>query len=233
MFLRFSRQEVYGLIVALLITGFVFSFNDWGEETFSMAVGLFHLAAASLVAVLSFFFRISCQKIYALSQGYQAEFKVWWTGLIIMVVLIFVTVGKLPIVLIGGAVASFMVRQRLGEYRYGHSHFQESIISLWGILGNLIAAILFAVGLYFFPQNYFFNQGLILNLIMGFTSLLPFPQLDGLKIFFGSRVIYLIGIFTVILASILLLTYTKIGLIIAIVLGTAAGAFFLLIGSEK
>ena len=108
-----------------------------------------------------------------------------------------------------------------------------AITALWGILGNLILAILFAVALYISPQNYFFNQGMKLNLVMAFCALFPLPQLDGLSLFFGSRKMFAIGIVMVLLAAVLLLTRTKGGLIAAIVIGLAVAIGYIAIGSEK
>ncbi|PIN76794.1 hypothetical protein COV17_01055 [Candidatus Woesearchaeota archaeon CG10_big_fil_rev_8_21_14_0_10_36_11] len=232
-FYRFSWQEISGLLAAVLITAFIFSFRDWGSEQFEFIVGITNFITLIFIGAISFVFRISCQKIYALSQGYKAEFKIWWVGLVIALVLAFISLGRVPFILIGGIVASFMIKQRLGEFRYGFSYHQNGIASLWGILGNLILAIGFAVGLYYSPQNYFFSKGLMLNIIMGFCALLPLPQLDGLNIYFGSRMMYYIAIVTVLLASVLLLTRTKWGLIIAIILGSMAGIIYISIGSEK
>lgn len=232
-FFSFSKQEISGLVVAILVTAFIFTFRDWGEDVFSVFIGLQNFFAIVLIVGFSFLFRLSCQKIYALSSGYKAEFKIWWTGLIIALVVAFISVGYVPLVLIGGMVASFMVKQRLGEMRYGFSNTDNAVMSLWGVLGNMIAAILFALALYFFPDSYLFTKGLILNLIMGFCALLPLPQLDGLKIYFGSRFLYYIGITTVILGSVLLLSKTKIGLILAIVIGTVAAITYLLTRSGE
>ena len=229
----FSRQEFFGVIAAVIITAFIFSFRDWGADQFSFGIGLKNLFLVLLVAVVSFFFRISCQKIYALSGGYKAEFKVWWTGLIIALIIAFVTAGRIPLILIGGISAAFMVRQRLGEFRYGFSYMENGIIALWGVLGNIIMAAVFAIGLYALPQNYFFSQGLLLNIIMAICALLPLPQLDGLNIFFGSRIMYVIAVFSVLLTAVLLLTKTKVGLITVIVIGTLAGLIYVLRGSEK
>ncbi|MBT4936249.1 hypothetical protein HOL21_01255 [Candidatus Woesearchaeota archaeon] len=232
-FYRFSWQEISGLLIAVIFTAFIFSFRDWGGELFDIVIGLKNFVIVIFVAAISFTFRISCQKIYALSQGYKAEFKVWWVGLIIALVLAFISFGRVPLVLIGGVVTAFMVKQRLGEFRYGFSYLQNGFTSLWGILGNMILAIGFALGLYYVPQSYFFSKGLMLNVIMGFCALLPLPQLDGLNIYFGSRIMYYIAIVTVLLASVLLLTRTKWGLIIAIVIGSIAGIIYISIGSEK
>ncbi len=232
-FLRFSRQETTGLIFAVILTGFIFSFRDWGTEKFDPAFGLQNLLIVTLVAAVSIFFRIACQKIYALSQGYNAEFKIWWPGLLIMLIVAFISLGRLPIILVGTVVSSLMVKQRLGEFRYGFSYKDNAIVAMWGLYGNLIAALLFAIGLHSLPQSYFFGKGLVLNLVMAFFSLLPLPQLDGLQIYFGSRNMYYLGIALVLLAGLLLLTKTTIGLITAVVIGSLIAIVYILISSEK
>ncbi|MBI2102790.1 hypothetical protein HYT55_03045 [Candidatus Woesearchaeota archaeon] len=232
-FLRFSHTEALHLLLSILLIGFIFSFRDWGTGTFDATLGIQHFLLVTLVALVSLFFRIACQKMYAISQGYNAEFRIWWTGLLIMLVLIFLSLGRLPIIIVGTVVANLMVKQRLGEFRYGFSYKDNAMVSLWGIYGNLIAALLFAIGLHFSPASYSFSKGIIINLVMAFFSLLPLPQLDGLQIFFGSRPLYYLGIILVVLASLLLLSRTTVGLVIGVILGAGMGIFYLLIGSEK
>ena len=231
-FLRFNKQEISGLVFAILVTGFVFSFRDWGEDQFSVAIGLSNLGLLCIAAGISFFFRVACQKLYALSQGYDAQFKVWWLGLLIMLIVSFFSFGLVPLVLIGTVVTSLRVKQRLGEFRYGFSYGENSTISLWGVMGNLIAGILFAIGLHFLPQSYFFYKGLLLNLVMAFFAMIPLPQLDGLKIFFGSKGVYFFVFGTVILAAVLLLSRTTIGLVSAIVIGSIMGIAYIAVMSE-
>lgn len=232
-YFRFNKKEAVGLAFAIVITALIFSFRDWGEEQFNLMVGLKNLFLVLILAAFSFFFKFSCQKLIALKEGYKAEFKIWWAGLLIAVVVAVISNGKVPLVLVGAAVTSLMVRQRLGEFRYGYSHFQNALISLWGILGSLLAALLFAVGLYFFPENFFLGKGLALNLIMAFCSLLPVPYLEGLQIYFGSYKLYLVTILIVFLFAALLVTQTTAGLIIAIVAASLSGIFFILKSSEK
>ncbi len=232
-FLRFSRQEATGLLFAIVLTGFIFSFRDWGTDKFDAAFGLQNLLLVIIVAAISIFFRIACQKIYALSQGYNAEFKIWWPGLLIMLIVAFLSLGRLPVILVGTVVSSLMVKQRLGEFRYGFSYKDNAMIAMWGLYGNLIAALLFAIALHSLPQSYFFGKGLVLNLVMAFFSLLPLPQLDGLQIYFGSRTMYYLGIGLVLLAGLLLLTKTTIGLITAVVTGSLIAIVYILISSEK
>ena len=212
----FEKEELSVLIPAVFLTAFMFSFNDWGEETLDLSLGLRNLFLMAILVAVSFLVRFSCQKIYALKEGYKAHYNGWWTGIIIALIITLLSKGSVPLVLIGGVAVSFMVRQRLGEFRYGFSYSDNARISFSGIAANLLLALLFAISLFFFPENYFFSKGLWLNWIMAACAVLPLPQLDGLNIYFGSRPWYYVALASVAVFGVLLLTGTKIGLIIAI-----------------
>ncbi|MDP3699197.1 MAG: hypothetical protein Q8R47_06455 [Nanoarchaeota archaeon] len=226
-YFSFEKQELAVLIPAIFITAFMFSFCNWGqgscgEGDFHFWTGFWNLMVASIIAAISFFARFSWQKIYALKDGYLAQFKGWWTGILVALILTIVTNGRVPLVLIGGVVSSLMVRQRLGEFRYGHSYLDNAKISFHGIAANLFLALLFAIGLYFSPESYFFGKGLWLNWVMALCAAFPLPQLDGLNIYFGSRPYYYTTLALVAIFGILLLTQTQIGLILAIFVTTIA-----------
>ncbi|MEK6904965.1 MAG: hypothetical protein AABX24_01050, partial [Nanoarchaeota archaeon] len=191
--------------------------------------GLGNLIVVSIIVAVSFFVRFSWQKIYALKEGYVAQFKGWWAGILIALVLTLVTNGRAPLVLIGGVVSSLMIRHRLGEFRYGFSYLDNAKISYHGVIANLILALFFAVGLYFFPENYFFSKGLLFNWIMALCAAFPLPQLDGLNIYFGSRAYYYVTLALVAIFGILLLTQTKIGLVLAVFITAVAAIVGLLI----
>ncbi len=230
-FFRFERQELNFLIPAILIVAFSFSYNDWGEAELDLAEGLKNFLLLIIIAALSFFARISCQKIYALKEGYKAEFKGWWLGIIIAFLITILSNGSIPLILIGGITASLMVRQRLGEFRYGFSYLDNAKISLSGIVANILLSLFFGLGLYFFPDNYFFLNGMFLNLMMAACSSFPLPQLEGLNIYFGSRTLYLATIIGVVLFGILLWTQIQIGLILAIVVMAIITIIQLLMGT--
>ncbi len=231
-FFKFTKQEISGLVLAAVIVTFIFAFDD-GRESFDLFLWLWSFILVLVIVFVTFLVRISFQKFYAISEGYSAEFKVWLVGLIISLVIGIISGGKIPLVLIGGMVASFMVRHRLGEFRYGFSHMDNAMIGVMGIVGNVTLAILFAIGLRYFPQNFFFSKGLTLNIYMGILSLLPLPQLDGLNIFWGSRTLYYLTTFLMLLFAVLLLSKTIWGLVISIILLTTGVITFILISSEK
>ena len=232
-FFSFSRQERNNLLLALLLLAFIFSFRDWGTESFSLTQGLQHFILMFLVAGMSILFRISCQKLYGLSEGYKIEFRVWWTGMLISLILAFITFGKIPTILLGGATSAFMVRQRLGEFRYGYSYWQSGMISLWAVYAGLILAIFFALGKFALPESYFFAKGIWFNLIMGLCALLPLPRLEGVNVFFAARWLYAVAIGLLAVTALLLIINTAWSLIIVIIGGAIIAAAYLITGSGK
>jgi len=215
-YFSFEKQELSILVPAIFLTAFMFSFRNWGGESFQFWEGLGNLIVMAIIVAISFFVRFSWQKIYALKEGYLAQFKGWWAGILVALVLTLITNGRVPLVLVGGIISSLMIRQRLGEFRYGHSYLDNAKISFHGIMANIHLAVLFSIGLHLFPESYFFSKGLLLNWIMALCAVFPLPQLDGLNIYFGSRPLYYVTAATVAVFGILLLTQTQIGLILAV-----------------
>jgi len=228
-YFTFSLREITGLVAAIVLTGFIFSFRNWGLEEFNFTQGFKNFIITSLAVCIIFFFRISCQKIYGLGRGYKVEFNPWWPGYLVALIMAFVSQGIIPLILIGGVSSIFISRQRLGEFRYGFSYWENGIISMWAVYSQLIVAIFFALGLYTFPQSIFFHKGLIISLLGTLFCLLPFPPFDGLNIFFASRHTYMLAFFLLLVAAVLLLTQTLVGLIFAVVIGALIAIFYLLI----
>ena len=231
---RFSQQELVGLGVLVLVTGFIFSFKNWGADTFNLLIGLKNFLITTLAALVGFLAHVGPQKIYSLGEGYKAEFKIWWVGPIIALVLCFITAGNLTLILAGGMFMSFMVRQRLGEFRYGYNLEQQAVTAFWGIYGLIIVATLFRIGTSYFPQVLFFQKGLMICLILAICALLPIPGLNGLNLFFGSRMIYYFTIVLVVVVALLFWLGGTIGLWVAIIGQVIGDGYYLLaVSSEK
>ena len=150
---HFSQPEITGIIASVFILGLIFSFRNWGDQQFDLTIGLTHLFIVFTLAAISLIFRITCQKFVGLSRGYNPEFKVWWVGLFLSLILALVSNGRLTLIFVGTVFSTFMIKLRLGEFRYGFSLLDNAIIAFWGILGNLILASLFGIGLYFYQES--------------------------------------------------------------------------------
>lgn len=218
--------------MGIAVTGFIFSFKHWGIERFDWLFGLENFFLTTLAAAIAYFGHIAPQKIYALSCGYQAEFKTWWLGLVIALVLCFISAGSLTLVLAGNVGLIFMVRLRLGQFRYCYRHEDQAVAGLWGILGSLIIAMIFQIFNLAFPENLFFEEGVIISLIYAICSVFPLPQLDGLNIFAGWKIYYTLAIIAVLISTLLLLFGGWPGLVIGITAGLIFGGITLLWRSE-
>ncbi|MBT3836678.1 hypothetical protein HOD05_00045 [Candidatus Woesearchaeota archaeon] len=230
-YLRFNKQEVSSLIIAILATTLIFAFDD-GRTTFSWGPWIGNFIAVLIIVTFTIFVKYIIQKISALREGYTAEFKLWWVGIGIALIVGLITSGKVALVLIGGVATTFISRHRLGEFRYGFSYEDNASVSIMGVVANIHLAILFAVLLYFTHYR-IFALALNFNIIMGVLSLLPFPQLDGLQIFWGSRSWYYMIVVGMLLFSVLLLSKSTIGLVLAIILMGVGDFMKYMVSSEK
>ena len=189
-YFRFEKQEIIQLLIVTLFTGFIFTFRDWGIESLDAGLGFTHLVLAILLALIALFFRVSVQKITGFAFGFNSTFMLWWAGLIISLVLVFISQGYVPILLPGGIAMAMMVRHRLGEFRYGFNYWEQGIIAYSGSLANILLAVIFKILLSFNPESWFLHKGLFMNIILALTIALPLPKLDGVTGFFSSRLTY-------------------------------------------
>jgi Zn-dependent protease len=203
-YFKFSRKEKKDLLIVTFVLGFIFSFRDWGSGAVDIATGVRNLVIAIIVAALSVLVHESAHRIGGLWIGFKAEFRMWWGGLIGSLIIAFVSLGHIPLVLPGGVVNNLMVRHRLGEFRYGVNYWDNGLVALYGPLSNLFLAFIGKFFLDFFPQSYFLEKLFILNILFAVCTLLPLPNLDGINVFFGSRMMYIIGYAAVIAVSLLL-----------------------------
>lgn len=203
----FTRRELRDLLIVVLVIGFTFSFCDWGPsgscttQDFNFFVGLGNLILLLIIAGLSVGVHESAHRILALSIGMKSEFRIWWGGLISSIIIVFATSSFLPrpisLILPGGVVNAIIVRQRLGEFRYGTKYWDNGIIALYGPLANLALAALAKLMLSFAPQSWFLQKLVFVNVIFAICTMLPFPQLDGISVLFAGRLLYVITFFAI------------------------------------
>ncbi len=217
-FFRFSREELISLGSVVLLGGFLFSLRFPGD-VFTVQNWFYHFFLALIIASISILAKVSSQKIQALKHGYYAEFHVVWVALIVSLIIGIFSRGYLPLLFLGVITTSFMVRQRLGEFRYGYSFEDNAKLVLDGVTTCLTLATVFALGSFLFPSNFFFETGIIFNLVLAVCSIIPIPKLDGMTLLFGSKFLFLVAVSAITLYSVLLLSSTKIGLVLAITIG--------------
>ncbi len=200
-YFRFSADEVRSIIIGIIIMAFIFSFDSWGVETFDLGYGLKNFFNAILIITLSFLVHLSVQRIFALAGGFRVEYKNWLYGILIGIALIIISNGKVWFFAPGGLVVYMMAGHRLGSFRYGLNVWPVGVVGMVGPLANLVLALFFKILFTAFPENTLLYSAMSFNLWFAIFTMLPIPPLDGSKIFFASRVVYVFAFTGVIAMS--------------------------------
>lgn len=194
-----------GVLVAILVLSFVVGFNDQSPvfEAAHWSLNLFYSVIAVAIAI---FFPIFVQKITGLQMGFRVEHKVWFIGLVMSLMIIFISGGLYGFWFLAatGVTLHLMERHRLGYFRYGLGLWSITWVALFGSLTNFFLAILFKI-LNSVAANPFFEKAILVNVLFAACTMLPIPPLNGLNVLRGSRFIYLLSFVAIISGGALML----------------------------
>jgi len=200
----FTPLEIRSLAIAIVTIAFIISFNEWGRDSqVSISLGLFNLFNAVLIVTFSLLIHISVQRIWALMAGYRVEWKLWGFGLLFSVIIAFLTNGNVWLILPGGIILHHLAGHRLGYFRYDVNWWAFTVIALSGVAASMLAAVFFAA-LTGAVNNALIQKMIVFNIAYALYSLLPIPPLDGSRIFYGSRMLYVFSVAGVVAIAILL-----------------------------
>lgn len=198
----FNKKEIAWIIVAIIIFFFILVFP---ESTIKNPLIL-------LVPILIILVNLIAKKIAAPYYNIEIEFKIWefyrWgiyershlkkpfpMGLVLPFFLAFFSLGAIKMLVFLQFDAKNLPKKRLlkkrGERRSRREEINETdpaYTAFWGHLSLMILAILGTI--LTFPELTKYS------IIYGIWNLVPFGQLDGSKLFFGSFVTW---IFTIVL----------------------------------
>lgn len=224
----FSADEIKNIGVAAFVLGFMFSFREWGIERFDLLYGLRNLVSSILIVTLVLLFYLSAEKIVALIKGYKVEFNIWLYGIIIALIVTFVSRGYLVLAFAGSMMLYQVSGMRLGKFRYAWSYKDLSYISLIGPSSALLLAILFKFLMLAPLQTLLLKKALLISIMIAFWNMLPIPPLNGSNIFFHSRTIWFFSFVGIVVASAFLYFYTSIllALISAVIVGLIAATLW-------
>ncbi|MGB9749078.1 MAG: site-2 protease family protein [Candidatus Woesearchaeota archaeon] len=203
-YLRFNDQEVKSFIITALILAFCLSFRQWGpSETPDVMLGLKNLFNMFLIVSLALLVRIIAQKMYALHIGFNAEYEMWFYGLLICLLITFLSRGFWFFIAAGSFVIHFMPGHRLGYFRYGLNYFAMGVVALMGPVANILLALVLKI-LQPYALSGLVHSAIVVNIYFAIFNMLPIPPLDGSKIFFASRAFYFFSLGFIAGASLLL-----------------------------
>ncbi len=230
----FDKTEIKNLTVASIVLGFIFSFRQWGYgETFMFSVGLHNLILTTLsAAIVLLIYQIS-HKLIANQYGCKSTFRIWgierfWfyrrsrvknlrifgkkyesikVGVILPLLLSFISNGIIKFCAVGSSEVSEIKLQRPGKRFKKLTDFDNAVIHVTGPISLLFVALLLS-------NNLFFGNISQIAYFVAVFSMIPFSQLDGSKILFGSPFIYIFSL-TFMILSIAVIQLT--GLLTALV----------------
>ncbi len=191
-YFKFTKEDSKALIISTLILAFIVSFKEWGTGSeFSFVIGIKNWIIAIFMVGIALFVHNAGQKIMGLHLGFKVEYRIWWYGLLIGLIVVFVSRGSLWILAPGGIFLHHMAQHRLGFFRYGTNLSSVGNIAFMGALANILLATILKflqVNLHLISlDNVFFNKLFLINWAIAAYSLIPIPPLDGSRVFFASR----------------------------------------------
>lgn len=190
----FTTIEARNIVLTILIVAFMFGFND-GKPEWDGVYWLYNMLVSICIVAVSILVFLTGQRIAGLSAGYRVEFSMWWPGLILALVITFISRGYIWIPIVGGLLLHHMAGHRLGFFRYGINMLDNSMIAASGPLANLIFATIVMQ-----TSNIIFGSAFIppivekiywFNIILALVNLLPIPPLVGSNMLFHSRLSYI------------------------------------------
>lgn len=218
----FTLAEIRDLTISSLILGFLFS-SALRYFNFSGVSSIFvnFLISTAIVAPALIFHELA-HKFVSQKYGCVANYVLWPMGAVISI-LLSLTTGFIFAAL-GAVMISTKYSTRLGYKFIGLSNEELGKIAWAGPMTNFGMAILGFVLYPFAPQ--ILNVFVQINLVIALFNMMPFPPLDGAKIFVWSRMIW--GGTTAAVAILLFLPgYIRIWLSILIAVVTIITIFLL------
>jgi len=140
---HYKKQEWISIILSSLIFGFIFSFKMWGDESFDLFIGLYNLTLFSIFSLFSILIMNFGYKFMALKFGYKTEYKVWRGGLIINLVMSFLTNGAAIFLTPGSFHISRNEGLMVGKTHFGIEFKEKSFLVFWSFFA-VVVYVLFA-----------------------------------------------------------------------------------------
>lgn len=182
---KFSKREQKELVISSILFGFILSFRMWGGETFSPASGIRSWITATIMVLIVIWFNLFVQKSFSLSLGYTTHHYWWFQGILIALLLAFISYGYIPFIFPGFQHYEHVKRLRLGKYRFLWNIKDMVVPAIAGVFSNIILALIISF-FYLINKNPVLLLFIKINFLYAFLSLLPIPRIHGLSIKDGA-----------------------------------------------
>jgi hypothetical protein len=212
----FTKGELNVFLLSALILGIVFGFDD-GRASFELNYWLVNFVKVLIGVALAIFLREWVRKLVAKKCGCTTKFEILDVkryflyrestlkkglplGVLLALIITVLSVGKFFFTAINSTEIVEHRERRIGKRFARVTDFETGYITLSAALVSVFLALIFKM-----LSNYInLDVFVTINLWMCLLSFLPLGSLDGTKILFGSRVLYLFGLVFSVLCFILM-----------------------------
>lgn len=224
-----TAEEWTAVIITILAVTFIIGFNDGRATTSIDSFWFYNLLICFAVVLITVLVHLIGQRIAGLHAGFRVEYKIWWYGLVIGIIVTLLTRGHLWIILPGGIYLHHMAQHRLGYFRYGTNTLAMAMAALAGSIANIlfVTAIKTTEVWFGFPvsSNLFLSKLVLFGWIYALFNLIPIPPLDGATILFRSRSLFVL-LFGTIAGYAILVLLGVFSFVIAFIIGIVCWLIF-------
>jgi len=194
----FSLMEIRDLTISVLILGMIFSVALPSFQIEQSTPFMNFLIAIVIVGPALLFHELA-HKLTAQKYGCRAIYVIWPMGIMLSVFLTLITAGNIIFAALGAVAISTSYTTRVGYKFVGLSSQELGKIAASGPFTNMVIAVIAYIFMWINPQ--IFQAIVSINLIVALFNLVPFPPLDGAKIFSWRKLTW----FSMLLSVIVLL----------------------------
>jgi hypothetical protein len=232
---NFTKQEIKHFILAILVIGFVFAFDD-KQNKFILSYWLKNFFIILILVTIAFLIKILTQKYIAKKIGCFTEIQPWKLerygiraeahfpvkfsigittftvkyvplGYIIPLLITLLSNGQLFFV-----TTSILFITTTPAYRIGHEYkhitnYETAKIAASGPFISILLALIFK--LINFNNNPLINEFVLINSWMALSNILPIPHFDGAETYFGSKPLFILTL-VFILSSLVFLNFLNV-----------------------
>ncbi len=205
-----SRKEWLAIATTAAVMGFALSYNNWGDETFDLAIGLRNLIGALVGAFLMLALHVAANKAVAVFYGVRATYEKYSLGLVIGIFVTFLTFGLWPLWVNGFSRYLAIPNLRIGKFRATIAKDWELGLAAAGaVLASLLICIPLEV-LFQVTGLEYFHSLVKISILIAVYGMIPLPliqtsnpyqlymsraemlegNLNGYDIIWGSRAYY-------------------------------------------
>lgn len=233
--MRYTKKELEQIFISILVITFVFV---WAR------LGVLNFLAVFLMVAITFFVHDLAHKFVAEKYGASSQYRIWTVeriafyktrtrikpfplGIILAVFVALFSAGTWFFTAVESFVLETKRHKRVGKKFLELTEAEIALIALSGPLANILLA-------YFLKIFGFFDEMILINSLFAVFHMLPFSSLDGAKVFFGAKYLYILGLFFILFSAVALQFLSSVeGFLLSIILAVFGMVVFFLIYNKK